>query len=48
MSMYNKIMKFNQIRRNILAGLAGGALTGVSALATRQARAATANAESMG
>ena len=37
MSMYNRFRKFDHYRRNILAGLAGGALTGVSALATRQA-----------
>ena len=48
MSMYNKFMKFNPVRRNILTALGCGALTGVSTLATGQARAATANAESMG
>ena len=48
MPIYDKSLKFNPVRRNILAALAGGAVTGTSVLATRQARAAAGNTGSTG
>ena len=48
MSIYNKLMRFNPVRRNILAALAGGTLSGVSALTLRRAHAAAGETGSMG
>ena len=48
MPIYNTIKKFDQTRRELLTALTGGALSGVSAFAMSQARAATDNGGSTG
>ena len=48
MPIYSKPGKINYLRRNILAGIAGGALSGVSPIAMNQARATTGNGGSTG
>ena len=45
---FNKPREIDHLRRNILTGFAGGALTGVSAFAMRQVRAAAAESKSLG
>ena len=44
MSIYHKFIQFDQLRRNLLSGLAGGALSGAAVLTARKASAATAAA----
>ena len=48
MPIHTTLNKFDQVRRRLLTALTGGALTGVSALAVKQAAAATGAVESPG
>ena len=48
MPIHTTLNKFDRVRRRLLTALTGGALTGVSALAVKQAAAATGGVESPG
>ena len=48
MPIHTTLNKFDRVRRRLLTALTGGALTGVSALAVKQAAAATGAVESPG